>query len=690
MIKSSPIDFRFHLKVKGMKFINFAVLRLSVFLLLGVLVSHFFPIPFLLFPFLFILLLLVFLLWLWSRKQLVQSIYFGIAAYVGFFAVGYLSYQMRTPQFQPEHYSHIGYDTTEIIQLKITQALKPDKFNLKYFANVNAINGAGTDGKILLNVSKDSLQKPLRPDEILLIYAPISEIPKPLNPHQFNYSKYMKSLEVYGQLRISVRSILKTTNGTPTLKGVAQNLRASIVKKLQNTKLKTDERAIIQALVLGEKRDIDKELYNEYAAAGAVHILAVSGLHVGILYIILAFLFRPLMRWKYGKLLQSILIVLLLWGFAILSGLSPSVTRAVTMFSFFALAKLLNRETNGINTLFLSFLTLLIINPLWLFQVGFQLSYLAVFFIVWLQPHLFKIGYSKYWVLRKSWAIISVTICAQIGVLPLSLYYFHQFPGLFLITNIVVLPFLTILMCGGILIVLLAVLNLLPDWMAASYNYMIEGLNSFIHWIAVQDGFLFKDIHFSALKTIGAYLLIIALAFLFRKTNYKRLVVSLLAISLLTTIYIYDEFRIPSDQLLVFQKSRQTLIGYKTGKNFTLFRRDSALINSESYPIKSFKTSMNLKSYSEEKLPEIFRYKNQIILVVDSLGIIPKQKNIHTIVLTNSPKINLNRIIDSLNPQQIIADGSNYFNYVEEWEKTCKLKKLPFYHTAKQGAFSIE
>ncbi len=674
-----------------MKFINFAIVKFSIFLVLGILTAHFFPISTFLLKYILAFLLGVIILWLWARKQLIQTVYFGIATYLCFFAIGYFSYQIHLPQFQPKHYSHlVSNQTAEILQFKITQTLKPDKFNFKYFADMNAINGVPTMGKILLNVSKDSLSKSFYPDEIILVYATIYEIPKPLNPHQFDYSAYMKSLGVYGQLRISEKEILKTKNGTPTLKGAAQNLRASIVEKLQKTKLKTDERAIIQALVLGEKKDIDKNLYSEYAAAGAIHILAVSGLHVGILYIILAFLLKPLMRWKLGIYLHSIIIVLLLWGFAVLSGLSPSVTRAVTMFSFFAVAKLFDRETNSINTLFLSFLALLIINPLWLFQVGFQLSYLAVFFIVWLQPLFYKAGYSKYRIVRKIWAIVSVTICAQIGVLPLSLYYFHQFPGLFLVTNIVVLPFLTVLMCGGILIVLLASLDSLPDWLAESYNFLIEGLNGFIHWVAMQDGFLFKNIHFSTLKVVGAYLLIIVLAIFLKKIRYRKLVISVLAVSVFLIIYIYDEFTTSANQLVVFQKSKQTLIGYKNGKNFVVFKSDSTKNISEEYPIKSFQNAINIDSYSEEKLPQIFQYKNKDILILDSFGIYPKRKKIHTILLNNSPKVNLNRLIDSLKPEQIVADGSNYFTYVKRWEKTCKLKKLPFCHTAKQGAFSIE
>ena len=674
-----------------MKFINFAIVRFSAFLVLGILAAQYFPFNIFSLHYLFIILAIVTSLWLWSRKQLIQQVYFGIATYLCFFSIGYFTHQIRLPQFQPKHYSHfISENKTDLVQLKITQSLKPDKYYVKYFATVSAINNKPATGKILLNLSKDSITKSFSPDEIVLVYASITDIPKPLNPHQFDYSKYTKSLGVYGQLRFSSTEILKTQTGSRTLMGIAQNLRAYIVAKLQNTNLKTDERAILQALILGEKKDIDKSLYNEYAAAGAVHILAVSGLHVGILYIILAFVFKPFLQWKYGVFFQAILIVILLWGFALLSGLSPSVTRAVTMFSFFAMAKLFDRETNSINTLFLSFFTLLIINPLWLFQVGFQLSYLAVFFIVWLQPIFYKVGYSKYWLVRKTWGIVSVTICAQIGVLPLSLYYFHQFPGLFLLTNIVVLPFLTILMCGGILIVFLASFDSLPNWLAESYNFLIEGLNGFVHWVAVQDEFLFKEIHFSTLKVLGTYFFIIALALLLKKINYHRLVLSLVAIATIVSIYSYDEFRYSGNQLVIFQKSKKTLIGYKNGKHLTVFKSDSISNTSEIYPLKSFKTALNINSYSEKKIPGFFSYDNRSILVLDSLGVFPKSTKVHTILLTNSPKINLNRLIDSLQPNQIIADGSNYYSYVKRWEKTCKLKKLPFRYTAKQGAFPIE
>lgn len=674
-----------------MKFINFAIVRFSVFLVAGILAAHFFPISFLFFEFLILLFIGIFILWLVAKEQLVQSVYFGMAVYISFFAIGYLSYQLRRPDFQPAHYSHITSESTPyLIQIKISQSIKPDNFNSKYFANVQSINGKASAGRILLNISKDSLEKTFSSDDVLLVYAPILKIQAPLNPHQFDYSSYLRNLEIYGQLRINSHNILKSQEGGWTIFGLAQNLRAHAVSKLQATILSPDERAIIQALVLGEKKDISKELYEEYAAAGAVHILAVSGLHVSIIYFILGFLFRPLKRWKYGTIIHSVIIVLLLSGFALLSGLSPSVSRAVTMFGFFAMATVFGRRTNSINTLFISFLTLLLINPLWLFQVGFQLSYSAVFFILWLHPLFYKITYSKYRIVRKVKGIIGVTISAQLGVLPLSLYYFHQFPGLFLLTNIVVLPVLSVFMCGGILIVVLAFFEILPDWIAEPYNIMVQWLNKFIHWVAVQDQFLFKDIHFSTLKVIGTYLLVITTLLYLRKTDFRKLSLTLSAVIILLVIFIYDDYKTSTNQLIVFHKSRQTLIGNKNGKRLTVFKKDSTASMNESFPIKSYKTGVATKIYSEETLPKIFRHKQNNIAILDSLSVLPAQKRIHIIILTQSPKVNINRLIDSLEPEQLIADGSNYPSYVKRWQESCEIKKFPFHSTAEKGAFLLE
>lgn len=545
-------------------------------------------------------------------------------------------------------------------------------------------------GKTLLSIPNDSLEKVYNSDDTLLVFAAILPIPKPLNPSDFDYADYLKNLQVEGQVRISRNQILRAGKGKKTLFGIAQNIRATAVTRLKKTNIASDERSIIQALVLGEKRDISKKLYEHYAAAGAVHILAVSGLHVSILYLIFAFLLKPLKRLKRGAILHSLIIVILLWCFALLSGLSPSVTRAVTMFSFFAMAEVFGRRTSSINTLFLSFLTLLIINPLWLFQVGFQLSYLAVFFILWMYPLLRKFTHSKYVILRLPKRIIAVSICAQLGVLPLSLYYFHQFPGLFLLTNVVILPVLSIFMFGGILIVLLSFMEGLPHWIAASYSTLVIWLNKFIEWIAVQDAFLFTDIEFSTQKVLASYILIMSTIIFLRKMDFQKLCIALVSVILFLSAFIHGNYRNSSNELVVFHKYKSTVVGNKNGRNFTVLKRDSTEELRRTYPIESYCTETGIKKYSEDILPKVFGKNQKNILVIDSQIVLPKSYPVHYVLLTQSPKVNINRLIDSLKPKQIIADGSNYPSYVQRWRRSCEQQEIPFHYTGEKGAFVIK
>jgi|SRR5690554_725581 len=674
-----------------MGFVNFSIVRFAIFLVLGILTAHqyegsiFFLIP-LLFCF-----LLTGLFYFLARRQLIQQVFFGICVYGCFFGIGLVSYQIRLPQFQDDHYSHrIEENQPYLIQVKIKDILNPDDFNSKYFAEVLAVNTSPNKGKVLISISKASLNTPIQIDDVLICYASFTEAAKPLNPDQFDYAQYLKNHEVHHQIRLSEEAIVRQQKGKPTLFGRAQNFRTTLIDKLKQSKVNPEEQAIIQGLILGDRKDIDKQLYEAYAAAGAVHILAVSGLHVGILFALLSFLLRPLTRLKHGKVFRTALIIIALWSFAYLAGLSPSIIRAVSMFSFFACAQFLRRHTNGLNNLFLSFFFLLVINPLWLFQVGFQLSYAAVYFILWLQPIFNRLGYSKYKVVRETKGLITVTLSAQLGVLPLTLFYFHQFPGLFLLTNLVILPVLTFIMIGGILIVGMAALNSLPDWLAEGYSLSISGLNNFVSWVASQDHFLFSNIHFSTLKMIATYMLIVAFILLVRKWNYTRLVFVGYAIALLLGVSIYDKAKASKTQLLIFHKARQTLMGYENQRKLTLFGKDTMVDNFESYPIKSYQVKNNFKQVTKASLPEIFRYGGNTVLVVDSLGVFPTSSQIHTVVLTQSPRINFNRMIDSIKPQRIIADGSNYHSFVHQWQQLSQEKGVTFHHTASLGAYSLK
>ena len=670
-----------------MKFINFSIVKFSFFLTVGILVAHYkssFEYGYLLISSLIILVIF----WYTSRKILIQKIYFGLITYICFFSLGALLYQYKTPAFQYNHYSKKITDH-DLLYLKVTEVLKKDPYQFKYIVEVISVHNMPSNGKLLLNIKRDTTTTELNVDNLLIVNSSIKKIPAPLNPHQFDYSRYMKNLGVYDQITVTNTNNLKKIKGLATLRGRASKLRNHLIEKLKQNHLSSDELSIVKALVLGEKRDINKDLYSDYAAAGAIHILAVSGLHTGIIYMILLYVLSPIKRLLKNEKGIAVIIVILLWGFAFLTGLSPSVIRAVTMFSFFALAKTINRDTNATNTLFLSYFTLLIINPNWLFHVGFQLSYLAVLFILWLVPMWNKVYYPKHPFLKKIWNIITVTLSAQVGIVPISLFYFHQFPGLFLITNLMLLPLIGFILFLGILLILLSSFNMTPVWFAMAYNYLIKLLNSFISWIADQDFFLFQDISFNFSEVFIAYLLILMVLFYWKPKVQNIVVLTLLSFLVIFCSSLLQKYLHSKNELIVFHKTRHSFIENKTGRKLEIYKYDSLKKYKNSYPVKNYRIYLDINEYSEKLMPLAFNYKNKKIMVIDSLGLYPKNYQVDIVLLVNSPRLNLNRMLDSLEPKFIVADGNNYKSLIPLWRKSCIERGITFHSTYQKGAYQI-
>ncbi|WP_370477036.1 ComEC/Rec2 family competence protein [Tamlana flava] len=677
-----------------MRLLNFAIIKLTVCLILGIVLGYYLNVP-LSISLLFSGLLLVILLLLYAiaRKQFTKTIWFGIVAFLTMISIGILTTNLHNQKNFSNHYTnHISEvkDDSEAITFRIREILKPSNYYEKYVVDVLDVDGAKSSGKSLLNIEKDSLNQPLKIDAVFVCKTNFQEMHPPLNPHQFNYKNYLEKKYIYHQLFTKRASLLEGQSNTITLLGMADAVRTHINKKMKPYHFKTDELAIINALLLGQRQDITEEVYTSYADAGVIHILAVSGLHVGIILLILSFLLKPIERYKYGKLFKTILLVLLLWSFAIVAGLSASVTRAVTMFSIVAIAWNLKRPTNIYNTLAISMFIILLFKPLFIFDVGFQLSYLAVFAIVSIDPLLYKLWKPKYWVTDKLWHIFTVTVSAQFGVLPLSLFYFHQFPGLFFISNLIIIPFIGIILSMGILLILLAVLKILPQFYADFFGRIIDLMNAFVGWVAKQESFLFKDIPFSLLYVLVFYMMFIMLFRLIFKRNYSNLKFFLISILLVQGAFIYTSYAKPSKEFIVFHKSRFSLLGNTTNNKVLIASDLDSISKLKNNTVKDYTVGSHIMTIEEDSIQPFYKLNDKTFLIVDSLGVYNVNSFQHDyVLLRQSPKVNLNRLIDSISPKQIIADGSNYTSYVEQWERICQKRKIPFHQTGKKGAFIV-
>ena len=251
------------------------------------------------------------------------------------------------------------------------------------------------------------------------------------------------------------------------------------------------------------KDELDFEVKQAYAAAGAMHVLAVSGLHVGIIFLILNTLLAILDTSKKGRIVKAIILLISLWSYAMITGLSPSVLRAATMFSFVIMGTVLNRSSSIYNTLAASAFFILIINPNLLFEVGFQLSYVAVLGIVYLQPLIYKRIYTRWWLLDKVWAITAVSIAAQIATLPLTLFYFNQFPVYFMLSNLLVIPSAAVILILGILLFIASPIPFISESIGWVLNKFIEGLNFGIKEIEVLPNSLIEGLSINVLECLA-------------------------------------------------------------------------------------------------------------------------------------------------------------------------------------------
>ena len=623
------------------------------------------------------------------------SFHFQLFTLLLSFFIGLGSIVFKNPLNDAHHYANLVEFSEEeymLSSVSISKVLKPNNYYYKYEAQIEQIGNKPVIGRVLLNVEVDSLSPLLKVDDRFVFNGIFKQIQKPLNPYGFNYKNYLRNQQIYHQITISNHQSLKILEKVPSIQGIAADLRERISNTLLENGFKNDELALINALLLGQRKGISNDLRQSYVKAGAIHILAISGLHIGILLMLLMFVFKPLHQFKHGKLIALFFVIVFLWLYAILSGLSASVVRASTMFTAVALGLSFNRPTNVYNTLVISIFFLLLIHPYYLFDVGFQLSYIAVFSIVWLQPKISTLFLPSYWLTKKIWQLFTVSIAAQIGVLPLSLYYFHQFPGLFFLSNLIIIPFLGMILIGGFTLIFFSLIDALPELYGRCYRFIITEMNQFVSWISEQDFFIIQHISYSNLLMLASYSLIITTVTWIEKKNFFRLLPVLISFMAIQGVFIWEKQQLLSKkEFIVFNKSREFLTGIRYGSE--LVTRTSIHSVNKEPSLNSYMVHEGISSLQVDldTASSIYKFNCESILIVDSLAFY--KTNVFKpsiVILQNSPKINLERLIAMHHPKIIIADGSNYKSYVKKWEETCLKKKTPFHSTMQKGAFILK
>lgn len=534
-----------------------------------------------------------------------------------------------------------------------------------------------------------SLSTPLQYGDDLLAYYKPSRITNLNNPDEFDFAGFSALEGIYHQTYLDGSDVSLLKNESEfTLQTIANRLRLFLQSELQKHITNKQDFAIINAMVFGDKSLLDHEVKSNYASTGAMHILAVSGLHVGVLFLIIQFLTNRLPKSTKWRLITLLLTLGVLWAFALLTGLSSSVVRSALMFSIFQIGKTWQRQYHPLNALAFAALIMLLIDPNQLFSIGFQLSFIAVGGIVLIYPKL-----NALWVppkyLNYFWQIICVSIAAQLVTTPISLYYFHQFPTYFLLTNLIIIPLSFIIVSLGVAFMTLCWIPFIGALIGKVLDYSAFILNSTIEIIGSWQFASITPINLTLPELILIYLTLI-FTYYFTTTSRKLMIYfSVSCLILLIGLFAYDQIqRSETEEFVVYNTPKHSTISISEGNKFYVVTNDDNIPHQTQPHLQSL--GHNPKQQNKLRIQQVDFANNKVLFWNDcTVAITNNIKELPTshydIIVVSNQALKTQTALSELHYDHLIFDGSNPKWYCEKWSEILTTKKTWF--VSKQGAF---
>ncbi|MFT4031228.1 MAG: ComEC/Rec2 family competence protein [Siphonobacter sp.] len=625
----------------------------------------------------------------------------GIPALLILVVFGWLTARLHDEKWQPNHIVSI-HQPIQAYEAVLSSMVETKTNTFRMTAEVRQIrlkNGwQRASGKILFFIDRDVPQKPHYGD-VLLIKKNPEQVEPPYNPDEFNYQQYLRYQSIYFQQYLHPADFRIVGNQPPSiLMAIAVQINERATSILAESLPSRNEYGVAAAMLLGVRDEIDSDLLRSYSAAGAIHTLSVSGMHVGILFLVLSWLLKPLGR-KKGLFVFFVLVFL--WGYALLTGLSAPVLRSAIMLSIFVIGDTYRISRNTYNTLAFSAFLILLVSPFTLFQMGFQLSYLSVAGILVLYPKLLWCWEPENPVLTELWSMSCGAMAAQLFTFPLAIYYFHQFPTYFLIVNPFVLGLSSLGLIVGMIYLVLSWIPILNSFLLYTVKLSFGLLNQLIlqteHW----PGALWEHLYFSGYQVIILYGILFA-AFLLWSTRQKVYLwgMVLFAMVLLITKLVDLKEHRQQQELVIHHLKKHTAISLIAGRTLSFWadplvyqdKRTQAL-HLESFWTKSGILQRSIPKYQTFSMGKLISWQGKVLLWLDhpvprkhKLALSPE---IDVLLLTNNVIRSPEWMLATCKAKQVVLDVTNSKTMAKRWQEYCKERQIPFYDIRKQGAYQL-
>jgi len=491
----------------------------------------------------------------------------GLLFHIVLFFAGWICFSNYNELNKTDHFAKKQADR---LIVKISNEPKANNGTVRFTAIVQKIVIGGkqfaVSGNLLISI-KDSLAGNLYYGDELIIPAAYRVVGPPLNPAEFNYKKYLANQNIHYQeyLFPGQYYVLKRNTGN-SLIAYSLRLRQRLIGKFRANIHEPEAVAVASTLILGYKADLSNDVLQAYSKTGTIHVLSVSGAHVALLFIMLEFLFGFLNRFKYGRTIKASLIILIIWYYSMITGFSPAVCRAAVMISMVIIGKTYSRNISTLNILAASAFFLLLYDPLFIVDVGFQLSYLAVSGLVIFQPIVYKWFDFKHKWADKLWGLCSVSIAAQVITFPLTAFYFHQFPVYFLVSNLFIVIPVAVIMYTGFAYMILGAVPFLGGILGFVLEKSILAMNKGLTLIEHAPFATVNRIWITPLEYGLLYVIIIALFYYMYDRKVWLLKLTLISMLILSvSISLKRWNNLSTDEITFLAMRKHTGIVFKKG-----------------------------------------------------------------------------------------------------------------------------
>ena len=596
------------------------------------------------------------------------------------------------------------YQNNDLLVVRINEPLTAKTKSYKAEGYVESIvhgdSVINCKGKLLLYFSKDSLAEQFHYGDKIIISRDIQPIKNSGNPGAFNYKQYAAFQQIFHNVYLKpgdwVSLNEKSVNPFRHFIFAARESILSVLRK--NINGNKDALGIAEALLIGYTNDLDKDLVQAYSNTGVVHIIAISGMHLALIYLLLVWIFKRIPVINRSKIAQVVLILGCLWLFSLLTGAAASVLRAAVMFSCITIGKNFFTKSSIYNSLAASAFLMLCYNPCFLWDVGFQLSYLAVVGIIIFQKSIYNMVYIKNKWVDKIWQLAAVSLAAQVLTFPICIYYFHQFPTLFLVVNIIAVPLSSLILYAEIFLLTFFWVPFVGSTLGKITTWLIWLMNSIIRFVNEFSFAVWDKIPATAFTTWILYAAVIAFCNWLLNKNKTSFRFGLTCILLFTVLQAYNKWQLTNQQkIIVYNVPQHQAIDLIDGHTYR-FIGDSLLLEDavlQNFHLKPARTALQLND-RVDSMNSIFQQSyfyqfgnKKIVLVNKPIVFEPLQQKIDVdmIIISKSPKLYIPQLAAVFNCKQYIFDASNSLWKIGKWQKDCEALHLQCYSIPEQGAF---